>query len=67
MLELKLVIIVMSGQPVLLNGTVPGQAFRVQLPFGCAVVKCLARDREAAGSSLTDVTARWSLSKTHLS
>ena len=28
---------------------------------------CLTRDRGAAGSSLTGVTALWSLSKTHLS
>ena len=32
-----------------------------------SVVECLTRDRGAAGSSLTDVTALWSLSKTHLS
>ena len=32
-----------------------------------SVVECLTRDREAAGSSLTGVTAVWSLSKTHLS
>ena len=31
------------------------------------VVECLTRDRGAAGSSLTGVTAQWSLSKTHLS
>ena len=31
------------------------------------VVECLTRDREAAGSSLTGVTALWSLNKTHLS
>ena len=30
-------------------------------------VECLTRDREAAGSSLTGVTALWSLSKAHLS
>ena len=30
------------------------------------VVECLTRDRGAAGSSLTGVTALWSLSKTHL-
>ena len=30
-------------------------------------VECLTRDRRAAGSSLTGVTALWSLSKTHLS
>ena len=33
----------------------------------CSVVECLTRDREATGSSLTGVTALWSLSKTHLS
>ena len=32
-----------------------------------SVVECLTRDRWAAGSSLTGVTALWSLSKTHLS
>ena len=32
-----------------------------------SVVECLTRDRRAAGSSLTGVTAWWSLSKTHLS
>ena len=32
-----------------------------------SVVECLTRDRGAAGSSLTGVTAFWSLSKTHLS
>ena len=32
-----------------------------------SVVACLTRDRRAAGSSLTGVTALWSLSKTHLS
>ena len=32
-----------------------------------SVVVCLTRDRRAAGSSLTGVTALWSLSKTHLS
>ena len=31
-----------------------------------SVVECLTRDRRAAGSSLTVVTALWSLSKTHL-
>ena len=34
---------------------------------GSAVAQCLTRDRGAAGSSLTGVTALWSLSKTHLS
>ena len=32
-----------------------------------SVVECLTRDRRAAGSSLTGVTALLSLSKTHLS
>ena len=32
-----------------------------------SVVECLTRDQRATGSSLTDVTALWSLSKTHLS
>ena len=32
-----------------------------------SVVQCLTRDGGAAGSSLTGVTAVWSLSKTHLS
>ena len=31
-----------------------------------SVVECLTRDREAAGLSLTGVTALWSVSKTHL-
>ena len=31
------------------------------------MVECLTRDQRAAGSSLTGVTALWSLSKTHLS
>ena len=34
---------------------------------GSAVVECLTQDREAMGSSLTGLTALWSLSKTHLS
>ena len=32
-----------------------------------SVVECLTRDRRAAGSRLTGVTALWSLSKTYLS
>ena len=32
-----------------------------------SVVECLTQDQEAAGWSLTGVTALWSLSKTHLS
>ena len=48
-------------------------AFRLGLHYSpkweCSgsVVECLTRDRRAAGSSLTGVTALWSLSKTHLS
>ena len=30
-----------------------------------SVVECLTRDRRAVGSSLTGITALWSLSKTH--
>ena len=32
-----------------------------------SVVECLTQDQRAAGSSLTGVTALWSLSKIHLS
>ena len=32
-----------------------------------SVVECLSQDRRAAGSSLTSLTALWSLSKTHYS
>ena len=32
-----------------------------------SVVECLTRDPRATGSSLTGVTALWSLSKTHFS
>ena len=32
-----------------------------------SMVECLTQDRGVAGSSLTDVTVLWSLSKTHLS
>ena len=32
-----------------------------------SVVECLTRDRGVAGSSLTGVTALWSLGKTNLS
>ena len=37
------------------------------LERGGSVVECLTGDQEAPGSSLTGVTALWSLSKTHLS
>ena len=50
---------------------ITGMIFKI---FNCllgepsgSVVECLTRDRGAAGSSLTGVTALWSLSKTHLS
>ena len=43
-----------------------GQKKNLYMP-GSSVVECLTRDLEAAGSSLTGVTALWSLSKTHLS
>ena len=43
-----------------------GRMIRVRERSG-SVVECLTRDRRAAGSSLTGVTALWSLSKTHLS
>ena len=33
----------------------------------CSMVKCLSGDRRAVGSSLTSVTALWSLRKTQLS
>ena len=40
----------------------------VMLSSGSVVhVECLTRDQGAAGSSLTSITALWSLSKTHLS
>ena len=45
--------------------TVQEQRMRRE-PSG-SVVECSTRDREAAGSSLTGVTALWSLSKTQLS
>ena len=35
--------------------------------FNGSTVECLTQDRRARGSSLTGVTALWSLSKTHLS
>ena len=53
-----------------------GQILLYERPNSCymkimersgSVVECLTRDRRAAGSSLTGVTALWSLSKTHLS
>ena len=36
----------------------------ISISLGSAVVECLTRDQGAAGSSLTRVTALWSLSKT---
>ena len=44
-----------------------GKSLHLLRERSSSVVECLTRDREAAGSSLTGVTALWSLSKTHLS
>ena len=41
--------------------------YKVLLFSHHSVVECLTQDRGAAGSSLTDVTALWSLSMTSLS
>ena len=49
-----------DGGPIIENG---GPIFLYKP--GSAVVECLTRDRRAASSSLTGVTALWSLSKTH--
>ena len=43
------------------------EKYKLKLERSGSVVECLTRDRRAAGSSLTGVTALWSLSKTHLS
>ena len=51
-----------------LNVIALGDLFQLPpVPPGSSVVECLTGDREAAGSSLTGVTALWSLCKTHLS
>ena len=41
--------------------------YPIKMECSGSVVERLTRDLEAAGSSLTGVTALWSLSKTHLS
>ena len=41
-----------------------GVSYGVRRERSGSVVECLTRDRRAAGSSLTGVTALWSLSKT---
>ena len=41
--------------------------YKIKWERSGSVVECLTRDRRVAGSSLTGVTALWSLSKTHLS
>ena len=43
--------------------------YHIQPTWECSgsVVECLTQDRETVGSSLTGVTALWSLSKTYLS
>ena len=51
----------------LANREDPGQTASLERERSGSVVECLTRDRRAAGSSLTGVTALWSLSKTHLS
>ena len=47
------------------------QSFRVYVDFlgerSGSVVECWTRDQRAPGASLTDVSALWFLSKTHLS
>ena len=48
------------------NGPLPS-VFKLWRERNGSVVECLTRDRRAAGSSLTGITALWSLSKTHLS
>ena len=52
-----------------LDNTIPGMytLHQFRRERSGSVVECLTRDRRAAGSSLTGVTALWSLSKTHLS
>ena len=52
------------------DGQAPaGVSIRIRDNLGAQwlVVECLTRDQRAAGSSLTGVTALWSLRKTHLS
>ena len=56
------------------QNTYPNPAFMLAKVIECktgersgSVVECLTRDLGAAGSSLTGVTALWSLSKAHLS
>ena len=49
-----------------LSITMPGKQESTRERSG-SVVECLTRDRGASGSSLTGVTALWSLSKTQLS
>ena len=44
-----------------------GSNYNIPRERSGSVVECLTRDRRAAGSSLTGVTALCSLSKTHLS
>ena len=43
------------------------QRFSDNIYLFCSVIECLTPDRGATGSSLTIITALWSLSKTHLS
>ena len=57
----------MQVQRVILCANVPFLNVSMDWERSGSVVECLTRDRRAAGSSLTSVTALWSLSKTHLS
>ena len=57
----------MQGQRVILCANVPFLNVSMDWERSGSVVECLTRDRRAEGSSLTSVTALWSLSKTHLS
>ena len=51
------------------RGPKNGQTVTRPLPWerSDSVVECFTRDRKAASSSPTGITALWSLSKTHLS
>ena len=53
--------------PIIENGVDSDQMVSEKPADFGSVVECLTRDRRAAGSSLTGVTALLSLSKTHLS
>ena len=48
------------------KGALSGQYFYILRERSGSVVECLTRDRRAAGSSLTGVSALWSMIKTNL-